>query len=58
MFGHYIYQTLHLRFNKNIIYGMRLSYIFEIPSISNEKPSISIEIPSISIKNLGFRSKY
>ena len=39
-------------------YGIRLSHILEIPSISNEKPSISIEIPSISIKNLGFRSKY
>ena len=40
------------------MYGIRLSHIFEIPSISNEKPSISIKIPSISIKNLGFRSKY
>ena len=39
-------------------YGIRLSHIFEITTISNEKPSISIEIPSISIKNLGFRSKY
>ena len=39
-------------------YGIRLSHIFEIPSISNEKPSISMEIPSILIKNLGFRSKY
>ena len=39
-------------------YGMQLSHIFEIASISNEKPSISIEIPSISIKNLEFRSKY
>ena len=39
-------------------YGIRLTHIFEIPSISNEKPSISIEIPSISIKNYGFRSKY
>ena len=29
------------------VYGMRLSHIFEIPSIL-------IEIPSISIKNLGF----
>ena len=26
------------------------SYIFEIPSTSNEKPSILIEIPSISIE--------
>ena len=40
------------------IYGIRLSHIFEIPSISNEKPSISTEIPSISIENLGFRLKY
>ena len=39
-------------------YGIRLSHIFEIPSISNEKPSISIKIPSVLIKNLGFRSKY
>ena len=39
-------------------YGIRLSHIFEITTISNEKPSISIEIPSISIKNLGFRLKY
>ena len=38
--------------------GIRLSHIFEIPSISNEKPSISIEIPIISIKSHGFRSKY
>ena len=36
------------------MYGIRLSHIFDIPSISNEKPSISMEIPSISIKNLGF----
>ena len=40
------------------ICGIRLSHIFEIPSISNEKLSISIEILSISIKNLEFRSKY
>ena len=39
-------------------YGILLSYIFKIPSISNEKPGISIEIPRISIKNLVFRSKY
>ena len=26
------------------VYGIRLSHIFEIPSILNEKPSISIEI--------------
>ena len=42
--------------------GIRLSHIFEIPSISNEKPSISIEIlfrnTIISIKSHGFRSKY
>ena len=46
-----------IRFN-SIMYEMRVSHIFEIPSISNEKPSFSIEIPRISIKNLGFRSKY
>ena len=40
------------------IYGIQLSHIFEIPSISSEKASISIEIPSILIKNLGFQSKY
>ena len=39
-------------------YGIRLSHIFEIPSISNEKPSISIIIPNILIENLGIRSKY
>ena len=43
---------------KVVNYGIWLSHIFEIPSISNEKPSISIEIPSDSIENLGFRSKY
>ena len=32
--------------------GIRLSHIFEIPSMSNEKPSISIQLPTIS--NLGF----
>ena len=26
------------------VYGIRLSHLFEIPSILNEKPSISIEI--------------
>ena len=31
----------------SLYYGIRLSHIFEIPSIPNEKP---IEIPSISIK--------
>ena len=49
-----------------VFYGMRLSHIFEIPSISNEKPSISIEILGISIQicfNLNlkcqvFRAKY
>ena len=38
-------------------YGIQLSNMSEIPSISNEKPGISIETPSISIENLGFRSK-
>ena len=33
------------------LYRVRLSHIFEIPCISDEKPSISII-------NLGFRSKY
>ena len=28
------------------IYGIQLSHIFDIASISNEKPIISIEIPS------------
>ena len=32
--------------------GIRLSHIFEIPSISNEKPKISIEIRNLEI--LGF----
>ena len=39
-------------------YEIRLSHIFEIPSISNEKPGISVETPSISIGNFRFRSKY
>ena len=47
-----------IKFSGQDIYGIRLSHIFKIPSISNEKPSISIEIPSISIENFGFRSKY
>ena len=36
---------------------MRLSHIFEIPSISNEKLRISNKKPSISVGNLGFQSK-
>ena len=44
--------------NVFVLYGVRLSHIFEIPNISNEKPSISIEKFSISTKNLEFRSKY
>ena len=39
------------------MYGIRLSHIFEIPSISNEKPSISIEKPSISIEILSISKK-
>ena len=39
------------------LYRIRLSHIFEISSISNEKPSISREMASISTKNLGFQSK-
>ena len=38
-------------------YGIGLSHIFEIPSISIEKPNISIKIPSTSIENLGFQLK-
>ena len=44
---------------QNNLHGIRLSHIFEIPSISNEKPSISIKIlyfdqkPWISIEILG-----
>ena len=44
--------------NRRGLYGMRLSHVFEIPSISNEKPSTSTEIPNIWFENLGFRSKY
>ena len=44
--------NMHLLAINDHFYGMRLSNIFEIPSISNENPSISIEIPSYSIKNL------
>ena len=32
--------------------GIRLSHIFEISSISNEKPSILIDIPSILILDI------
>ena len=39
------------------VYGIRLSNISEIPSISNEKPGISIETPSISIKKLGISNQ-
>ena len=62
---------IHIKECKNIIFKVpqmisintkicliRLSYIFEIPNISNEKPSISIQIPSISIEDLVFWSKY
>ena len=51
-------------FSSAIIYGIRLSHIFEIPSISNEKPSILIKIlkyfdqePWIPIKILGIFNK-
>ena len=40
------------------IYGIQLSHIFELRSISNKKPSVSIETSRVLIKNLGFRSKY
>ena len=39
-------------------YGIILSHIFKMRSISNEKPSISIKIISVSIENFGFRWKY
>ena len=38
-------------------YGIRLSHMFEIRSISNEKSSISTEKPSISIKKLGISNR-
>ena len=41
----------------NHTYGIRLSHIFEIPSISNGKLSISNEKPSLWIGNIRFRSK-
>ena len=31
------------------VYGMRLSHIFEIPSISNEKPSSFTKIPKYQV---------
>ena len=39
---------------EGVIYQIRLSHIFKIPSVSNEKFSILIEIPSISIESFGF----
>ena len=36
--------TTHLNVLYTLPYRIRLSHIFEIPSISNEKPCISIEI--------------
>ena len=53
-----IFTVAYNKFLKPAKYGMRLSHIFEIPIISNEKPSISIKMPSILIKHLGIRSKY
>ena len=41
-----------LDFGRNT-YEIRLSRIFKIPRISNEKPSILIEIPGISMEILG-----
>ena len=38
-------------------YGIRLSHVFEIPSISNEKPNVLIKISSISIKDLEFQMR-
>ena len=43
----HLFLLFHVQVNR-----IRLSHIFKIPSISNEKPSIS------SIKNLGFGSTY
>ena len=42
-----IYLIIYVSVGTAEAYGIRLSHIFEIPSIS-------IEIPSILIKNLGF----
>ena len=42
-----IYLIIYVSVGTAEAYGIRLSHIFE-------KPSISIEIPSILIKNLGF----
>ena len=39
------------------IYGIRLSHIFEIPSISNENHSISTKTTSISIEILGISNQ-
>ena len=50
--------TIYILPQRHWLYGIRLSHIFEIPSISNEQSSISIKILSISIENLGFRSKH
>ena len=41
-----------LDFGRNT-YEIRLSRIFKIPRISNEKPSILIKIPGISMEILG-----
>ena len=43
---------LKSHFGMSVLYRIRLSYIFKILSISNEKPSISIEILSTSIEIL------
>ena len=49
---------MKFRFSEIALYGIRLSHIFEISSISNEKSSISIEILKVfRIRNfeiLGF----
>ena len=49
-----VFRSKTLDFDRNTRYfdGIRLSHIFEILSISNQKPSISIKILRISIEKL------
>ena len=57
----YLWSTATIKRQTNLrthSYGIRLSHIFEIASILDEKPSISLEIPSILIENLGIQWKY
>ena len=39
-------------------YGMRLSHIFEIPSISNKKPSFRLEISDFDRTTRYFKSRF